>query len=406
MPNGPGWTRGQRDVVIACFLGWMLDAFDYFLVVFVLQRLASDFGTTFTRVTLATTLTLMLRPVGALLFGRIADRFGRRPALMASILLYSVFEFATAFSASLTVFFVLRALYGIAMGGEWGVGASLAFESVPVSSRGWVSGILQAGYPAGYLLAAVVFGVAYPYIGWRGMFMIGAAPALLVLYIYRRVPESQPASARAALDWRGLAAHWKLAVYAIALMTAFNFFSHGTQDLYPTLLQHQRGFSTHETSVVAVIYNIGAICGGLFFGRLSGIIGRRRAIALAAALALPVLPFWGLAEHVIPVAAASFLMQFMVQGAWGVVPVHLNELSPAGMRATFPGVVYQVGNLIASSNAPLQSLLAQHVGGAAHPDYAFSLSLVCALTALVLLALSLAGPERRGVRLGFAADDS
>ena len=406
MPKGPGWTRAQRHVVIACFLGWMLDAFDYFLVVFVLQRLASDFGTNITRITLATTLTLMLRPVGALLFGRVADRYGRRPALMASILLYSLFEFATAFSPSLTVFFVLRGLYGIAMGGEWGVGASLAFESVPVTSRGWISGILQAGYPAGYLLAAVVFGVAYPHIGWRGMFIIGAAPALLVLYIYRSVPESQPASARASIDWRGLAAHWKLALYAIALMTAFNFFSHGTQDLYPTLLQHQRGFSTRTTSAIAIIYNIGAICGGLFFGRLSGVIGRRRAIALAAGLALPVLPFWGLAAHVIPVAAAAFLMQFMVQGAWGVVPVHLNELSPAGMRATFPGVVYQVGNLIASSNAPLQSMLAQHVGGAAHPDYAFALSLVCALTALVLLVLSLAGPERRGVSLGFAADEA
>ncbi|HWG76362.1 MAG TPA: MFS transporter [Steroidobacteraceae bacterium] len=406
MSTRMAWTGAQRAVVIACFLGWMLDAFDYFLVVFVLQRLASDFSTNVTRITLALTLTLMMRPIGALLFGRAADRYGRRPALMASILLYSLFEFATAFSPSLTVFFVLRALYGVSMGGEWGVGASLAFESVPVSSRGWISGILQAGYPAGYLLAAVVFGLAFPYIGWRGMFIVGALPALLVLYIWRRVPESQPASARAGLDWRGFAAHWPLALYAIALMTAFNFFSHGTQDLYPTLLQHQRGFSTHATSIVAIIYNIGAICGGLFFGRLSGVIGRRRAIALAAVLALPVLPFWVMAQHIVAVAAAAFLIQFMVQGAWGVVPVHLNELSPDGMRATFPGVVYQLGNLIASSNAPLQSLLAVHVGGAAHPNYAFALGLVCALTALALLVLALLGPERRGVRLGFAAGES
>ncbi|HEX4050247.1 MAG TPA: MFS transporter [Steroidobacteraceae bacterium] len=405
MPKGPGWTGAQRDVVIACFLGWMLDAFDFFLVVFVLSRLASDFGTDISGITWALTLTLMMRPIGALLFGRVADRYGRRPALMASILLYSVFEFATAFSPSLTVFLALRALYGIAMGGEWGVGAALAFESVPVSSRGWVSGTLQAGYPAGYLLAAVIFGLAYPHIGWRGMFMVGAVPALLVLYIWRRVPESRPASTRAALDWRSLAAHWPLALYAIALMTAFNFFSHGTQDLYPTLLQRQRGFSTHATSIVAIIYNVGAICGGLFFGRLSSRIGRRRAIALAALLALAVLPFWAVAQHVIPVAVAAFLMQFMVQGAWGVVPVHLNELSPDGMRATFPGVVYQLGNFIASSNATLQAVIATHVGGAAHPDYAFALSLVCALTALVLLALALAGPERRGVRMSLAAGE-
>ncbi len=281
-----------------------------------------------------------------------------------------------------------------------------------MSARGWVSGILQAGYPAGYLLAAVVFGLAYPHIGWRGMFIVGALPALLVLYIRRRVPESQPSSAREgagpgrASAVRALAAHWPLALYAVALMTAFNFFSHGTQDLYPTLLGKQRGFSTQTISTVAIIYNIGAICGGLFFGRLSGVIGRRRAIALAAALALPVLPFLALAQHVPTVAVASFLMQFMVQGAWGVVPVHLNELSPAGMRATFPGVVYQLGNLIASSNATLQATLAIHVGGAAHPDYAFALTLVCALTALTLLTLALAGPERRGASLAFSPEET
>jgi SHS family lactate transporter-like MFS transporter len=297
------------------------------------------------------------------------------------------------------------------------VGASLVFESIPVSARGWVSGILQAGYPAGYLLAAVVFGLLYEHIGWRGMFIVGALPALLVLYIRRRVPESLPASARAAGDaavpaarsaapsaWQGLARHWPLVLYAVALMAAFNFFSHGTQDLYPTLLGKQRGFSTHAISTVAVIYNIGAICGGLFFGRLSGLIGRRRAIALAAVLALPIVPFWALALHPATVAVAAFLMQFMVQGAWGVVPVHLNELSPAGMRATFPGVVYQLGNLIASSNATLQASLARHLGGAAHPNYAVALALVCALTALVLLVLALAGPERRGISLGFAAE--
>ena len=404
MPNGPGWTGAQRDVVIACFLGWMLDAFDFFLVIFVVPRLASDFGTDVRGVTWAITLTLMMRPIGALLFGRAADRYGRRPALMASIAIYSVLECASAFSPSLTVFIALRALYGIAMGGEWGVGASLAFESVPVSSRGWISGVLQAGYPAGYLVAAVVYGLAYEHIGWRGMFIVGALPALLVLFIWRRVPESQPVSARSTFSWRSLGRHWPLAFYAIALMTAFNFFSHGTQDLYPTLLQRQRGFSTHATSIIAVVYNVGAICGGLFFGRLSGVIGRRRAIALAAALALLVVPFWALAQHAVPVAVAAFVMQFMVQGAWGVVPVHLNELSPAGMRATFPGVVYQVGNLIASSNATLQASFAMNVGGAAHPNYAFALAVVCAVTALALLILALAGPERRGVSLGFAVD--
>jgi SHS family lactate transporter-like MFS transporter len=401
-----GWTSAQRDVVIACFLGWMLDAFDFFLVVFVLSRLASDFGTTIRGISWAITLTLMMRPVGALLFGRAADHFGRRPALMASIALYSIVEFAAAFAPTLSVFIALRALYGIAMGGEWGVGASLAFESVPVSTRGWLSGILQAGYPAGYLLAAVVYGQLFPHIGWRGMFIVGASPALLVLYIRRRVPESQPASVTATGAvplWGALRSHWKLALYAIGLMTAFNFFSHGSQDLFPTMLGKQRGFSVSQISHVAIIYNIGGICGGLFFGRLSSMLGRRHSIALAAALALGVVPFWALAQHVAAVAAAAFAMQFMVQGAWGVVPVHLNELSPAGVRGTFPGVMYQLGNLIAASNANLQSALADRLGTAQHPNYAVALAAVCALTAAVLLILALAGPERRGASLDFAA---
>jgi SHS family lactate transporter-like MFS transporter len=237
------------------------------------------------------------------------------------------------------------------------------------------------------------------------MFIVGALPALLVLYIRRRVPESQPMRAASAAPVPVaslLKSHWALVLYAVALMTAFNFFSHGTQDLFPTMLEQQRGFSLAQRTDVAIIYNVGAILGGLYFGRLSSRLGRRRAIALAAALALPVIPFWALAHQVAGVALAAFCLQFMVQGAWGVVPVHLNELSPAGARGTFPGVVYQLGNLIAASNANLQAALARRFGGAAHPDYALALALVCGLTALTLLVLALLGPERRGAALDFA----
>ena len=396
------WNAESRNVVVASFLGWMLDAFDFFLVVFVLRHLASDFKTDITAVTLGISLTLAMRPVGAFLFGRFGDRYGRRPALMASILLYSAMELATAFSSSLGVFVVLRALYGVAMGGEWGIGASLAFETVPVRSRGLVSGILQAGYPCGYLLAAVVFGLLFDRIGWRGMFVVGAAPALLVLFIFSKVPESRTwAAGRAQPVKRGLIAglrgHWMLAVYAIFLMACFNFFSHGTQDLYPTLLGVQRGFSAGTISWIAVVYNIGAILGGLLFGTLSGRLGRRRAIALAAALSLLVLPFWAYSTTPVSLAIAAFAMQFMVQGAWGVVPVHLNELSPEGMRATFPGVVYQLGNLLASFNATLQASVATHHISQGRPDYAFALTLVCGAVATALVLLSLLGPERRGV---------
>jgi SHS family lactate transporter-like MFS transporter len=398
------WTRTQRDVVIASYLGWMLDAFDFFLVVFVLSSIAGDFHARMASVTLAIFVTMAMRPVGALLFGRIADRFGRRGALMASVLLYSLLEFASAFAPTLTVFLVLRALFGIAMGGEWGVGAALAFESVPQRSRGWVSGVLQAGYPSGYLLASIAFGLLYEPIGWRSMFMVGALPGiLLVFFIRSRVPES-PAFATpqsrpgVRAVWDGLSGHWSLVLYGILLMTAFAFFSHGTQDLYPTLLGHQRGFGTGTVARIGIVYNVGAICGGICFGTLSHYLGRRRAIALAALLTLPALPFWAFATGPVAVAIAAFVVQFMVQGAWGVVPVHLNELSPSGLRAMFPGVVYQFGNLLASGNATLQTLLAVHRGSEAHPDYAFALALFCGIDALLLCALVLAGPERRGVR--------
>jgi SHS family lactate transporter-like MFS transporter len=399
------WTKEQKNVVIACFLGWMLDAFDFFLLVFVLRSIASEFEATVGGVALAITLTLAMRPIGAFIFGRLADRYGRRPILMANILLYSAFEFASGFAPSLTALIILRALYGVVMGGEWGVGASLALESVPVNSRGFVSGLLQSGYPCGYLLASAVFGLLFSHIGWRGMFMIGAAPALLVAYIRGKVPES-PAwqTSRARLTRvrivDALRAQWKYVLYAVMLMTAFNFFSHGTQDLYPTFLQVQRNFSTGVVSMIAIIYNLGAIGGGICFGALSSRIGRRKAIALAALLALPVLPFWAFASSPVLLAGGAFLMQFAVQGAWGVVPVHLNELSPPAIRGTFPGFVYQLGNLFASYNATMQADIAVAHGSVQQPDYAFALCLVAAIVAVAIALLAAAGPERRDIAFG------
>jgi SHS family lactate transporter-like MFS transporter len=409
MASNEVWTPTQRHIVIASFLGWMLDAFDFFLVVFVLKSIAVDFGSDVRSITYAIFLTLAMRPVGAFLFGRVADHFGRRPALMASVLLYSAMELASAFAPSLSAFLILRALYGIAMGGEWGVGASLAFESVPVRARGLVSGMLQAGYPCGYLVASVVFGLLFAHIGWRGMFIVGAAPALLVLYIRSKVPESAVWSAnhgagsvapKARSLLGSLSGHWLLALYAIALMTCFNFFSHGTQDLYPHFLEEQRGFSPGTRSIIAIVYNIGAICGGIAFGTFSSRIGRRKAIALAAGLSLLVMPFWAYSLTPVALAASAFVMQFMVQGAWGVVPVHLNELSPDGIRATFPGFVYQLGNLLASYNATLQTTIADNHGAPGHPDFSFAFVAVIGTVAVLLVVLSLLGPERRDVRFG------
>jgi SHS family lactate transporter-like MFS transporter len=398
-----GWTSEQRHVVAATFLGWTLDAFDFFLLVFVLKDIAQEFNTHIEDVTFAILLTLAMRPIGAYIFGRAADRFGRRPTLMVNILLYAFIEFASGFAPSLTALLVLRAIFGIAMGGEWGVGASLTMESVPPHARGFVSGLLQSGYPAGYFLASIVYALLFQYIGWRGMFMIGVLPALLVFYIRRTVPESpsfNPTTSNAS-TLSIVKSHWRLGIYAVLLMTAFNFFSHGTQDLYPTFLQVQHKMSPHEVGLIAVIYNIGAIVGGLSFGSLSERFGRRRMIIIAALLSLLVLPLWAFAQSAVWLAVGAFLMQVMVQGAWGVIPVHLNELSPDNARGTFPGFVYQLGNLIASVNATLQAGIAGYYGG----DYSIALAVVAGTVAVVIAILTAVGTEAKGVVFGTGAAD-
>jgi len=396
-----GWTSDQKHVVAATFLGWTLDAFDFFLLVFVLKDIAAEFGTQITDITFAILLTLAMRPIGAYIFGRAADRWGRRPTLMVDVLLYSAIEFASGFAPNLTVLLVLRAIFGIAMGGEWGVGASLTMESISPQARGFVSGLLQSGYPAGYFLASIVYGLLFQYIGWRGMFMVGVIPALLVFYIRRKVPESpswRPATERSS-TLAIVRSHWQLGIYAVLLMTAFNFFSHGTQDLYPTFLQVQHKFSPHEVGLIAVIYNIGAIIGGITFGSLSERFGRRRIIILCAVLSLFVLPLWAFATSAVWLAVGAFLMQVTVQGAWGVIPVHLNELSPDDARGTFPGFVYQLGNLIASVNATLQATIATSYGG----DYALALAVVAGTVAVVIVVLTAIGTEAKGVRFGTGA---
>jgi SHS family lactate transporter-like MFS transporter len=393
-----GWTSEQKHVVAATFLGWTLDAFDFFLLVFVLKDIAQEFNTQIKDVTFAILLTLAMRPIGAYFFGRAADRWGRRPTLMVDVLLYSIIEFASGFAPSLTVLLMLRAIFGIAMGGEWGVGASLTMESIPPQARGFVSGLLQSGYPTGYFLASIVYGALFQYIGWRGMFMVGVIPALLVFYIRRKVPESpgwKPTTTRSN-TLAIVRSHWRLGIYAVLLMTAFNFLSHGTQDLYPTFLQIQHGFSPHEVGLIAVIYNIGAIIGGITFGSMSERFGRRRIIIIAAVLSLFVLPLWAFSATAVWLAIGAFLMQVMVQGAWGVIPVHLNELSPNDARGTFPGFVYQVGNLIASVNATLQADIAIYYGG----NYAIALAVVAGTVAVAIVILTAVGVEAKGVAFG------
>jgi SHS family lactate transporter-like MFS transporter len=398
------WTKEQKNVTIAAYLGWTLDAFDFFLMVFVFKDIANEFHVKIPDVSIAVVLTLVMRPLGALIFGRLADKFGRRPTMMLNILLYSALELASGFAPSLTVLLVLRALFGIAMGGEWGVGSSLVMESIPAKSRGWVSGLLQAGYPSGYLLASIVFGLFYQYIGWRGMFMIGVLPALLVLYVRRNVSESPAWAIMAKRPRPGLlstlGANLKLSVYAIVLMTAFNFFSHGTQDMYPTFLREQHHFDPHTVSLITITLNIGAIIGGLSFGTISERIGRRKAILIAALIALPILPLWAFSSGAIALALGAFLMQISVQGAWGVIPVHLNEISPDSIRATFPGLVYQLGNLLSAVNLYMQTRLAAANGG----NYGLSLALVAGVVSIVIAGLIMFSPEKRGIDMTESAE--
>ncbi|MEO7065850.1 MAG: MFS transporter [Rhodanobacter sp.] len=391
----------QRHTVLASFLGWTLDAFDYFLLVLVVLAVAKEFDVSKAEVTYAFFLTLAARPLGALLFGRLADRFGRRPILMVDVILFSIFELATAFAPSLTALLILRFMFGIAMGGEWGIGASLAMESIPPKSRGVISGLLQSGYPCGFFLAALVNWLLVDHIGWRGLFVVGAMPALLVLYIRRKVPESSVwKEQQRAAPKRGLResmrGHWKLALYLMLLMATFNMFSHGSQDMYPTFLQVNMHYAagSNELFMLTALLNIGAVVGGLYFGSLSERIGRRKAIIIAALLAIPIIPLWLYGGSLLLLGLGAFLIQVMVQGAWGVVPTHLNELSPSHMRGTLPGFAYQMGNLLAAITATAQTWLAQWHGD----DFAFSMSLWIGVVALLLALLTWLGPEARGAR--------
>lgn len=395
-------SRSQRHAFIASFLGWTLDSLDFFLLIFCVNAIASDFRTKPSAVLGAVFLTQAFRPLGALIFGMLADRYGRRPVLILNILGFSVIELACAFAPSLNVLLVLRAMFGIAMGGEWGVGAALVFETLPKEGRGAFSGILQEGYALGSILASAAFAVLFPLIGWRGMFMVGASPALLVLYVQARVEESPiwlaGADSRAQKTGAIIPPHIRNFIptflFLILLMTAFMSFSHGTQDVYPTFLTVQMKLSPETVGLIGILYGLGSIAGGYVFGVLSEKWGRKRAIISAALLSIPVIPFYAYGHSAVVLGIGAVLMQFMVQGAWGVVPAYLTELSPAPVRATAPGFAYQLGGLITSWNGKAQSLLAERWG-----SYPPVLAITVAVVALALAILAAMGHEAKGAEL-------
>lgn len=359
----------QNAAVTASFLGWTLDAFDYFLVVYGLTAIARDFHRSDKDMALAITVTLGFRPVGAFLFGLLADRYGRRLPLMIDLIFYSAVEVATAFAPSYTAFLVLRALFGIGMGGEWGVGASLAMEKVPPRLRGLLSGFLQQGYALGNLLAALCYFFLFDKWGWRPMFFIGGLPALLALFVRVKVKESEAWQRSRTADWgqlwKSIFSHWKIFLYIALLMSFMNFTSHGTQDMYPTFLQRYFHFDASKRSIISAIGSTGAIFGGVFFGFLSDRIGRRKAIIMALLLAIVMIPLWAFSPTTALIVAGAFAMQFMVQGAWGVIPAHLSELAPDSVRGFLPGFAYQCGVLVSGSIVYIQAFLAERMSYAA-----------------------------------------
>jgi SHS family lactate transporter-like MFS transporter len=402
-------TADQRNSFIAAQLGWTMDAFDYFIVVLVYADIAKTFHHTKTEVAFITTATLIMRPVGALVFGLWADRVGRRVPLMACVTFYSVVGFLCAFAPNLMVLAILRALYGIGMGGEWGLGAALAMEKIPAERRGFFSGLLQEGYSFGYLLATLASLLVTNALGlsWRWLFGLSVIPALIILIIRSRVKESEV--------WEATQKRMRVTstrirdvllnpviirrfIYLVVLMTAFNWMSHGTQDIYPTFLSatedHGAGLSSVTARWIAVIYNIGAITGGLIFGTLSQRFGRRYTIAFCALMGLPIVPLFAYSHSAAMLCLGSFLMQLVVQGAWGVIPAHLTEMSPDAIRGFYPGVSYQMGNLLAAFNLPIQERLAASHG------YPFALAATIVPVLIVVAFLTLIGKEAKGIRFG------
>lgn len=391
----------QRNAVLAGFLGWTFDAFDFFILTFVLAAVAKEFHRSIPDIALTLTASLAMRPVGAFLFGLMADRYGRRLPLMLDILFYSAIELLSGLAPSYRVFFFLRLLYGIGMGGEWGVGASLVLESVPAKWRGILSGLLQQGYALGYLLAAVAYFNVFPHWGWRPMFFLGALPALLSLFIRAKVKEPE-AWHRSRTDWatyrRSVFQNWQRFLYLVALIAMMALVAHGTQDLYPTYLQQQRGFNPKMTSLISIVSMLGAIAGGIVVGFYSDHRGRRRAMLTALGLALLLIPMWVFAPSVSLIFAGAFLMQFMVQGAWGVIPAHLNELSPDQLRGFFPGLAYQLGVLCAASAPYLEALMS------ARMSYGQAMGVFAGAAFVGAILVIAPGPEAHRIIFGAAGN--
>ena len=393
--DGGGLPQKGRGYAIASgILGWTLDAFDFFVVVFLVDTLAKHFVVGKASIVLTIGATLVMRPVGALLFGMLADRYGRRKPLMAVVGYFSLIEVLSGLALNYPMFFILRMLYGIGMGGFWGVGASLTLESAPKRWRGLFSGLLQGGYPLGYLLAAVAARLVLPAWGWRAMFFAGLLPGAITMLIAYLSPESEAWKQHRVPSMAGILRvmweHRKSFAYLVLMLTLMTCLSHGTQDLYPDFLKTAHHFSPNVVAYLAMFYNLGALLGTISVGHTSERLGRRVGIICSLSLCALVIPLWAFGHSLMMLAVGAFLMQVGVQGAWGVMPAHLNELSPDAVRSLFPGFVYQLGVLFGSPTNTIEYALRDRIG------YQWALTVFegCTITALVLVFAL--GPERKG----------
>jgi SHS family lactate transporter-like MFS transporter len=392
-------TSSDRTAAVSAgFLGWTLDAFDYFLVVYCLTLIGREFHRSDAEMAVAITVTLLFRPIGAFLFGLLADRYGRRLPLMMNLLLFAAAEVATASAGNYRMFLIVRGLFGIIMGGMWGASATLTMEKVPARLRGLLSGLLQQGYALGSVLAALAYFFLVGRLGWRPLFLLGVLPALLALSVCTRVRESEVWEETRSSNWgelrHSILSNWKIFLYMALLMTFMSFTSHGTQDMYPTFLQRYWHFDAAKRSMISAIGSTGALFGGVAFGYFSDLKGRRRAIITALLLGVLVIPLWALSPNTTLLIVGAFLIQLMVQGAWGVIPAHLSELSPDSVRGFMPGFAYQCGILAASSIGIVQALVAEHM------SYATTMAITAGTVFVGGAIVTALGKERHGMAFG------
>jgi len=392
----------QRNALLASFLGWTFDAFDFFIVTLLLDDIARSLGRSRPDIAFAATVTLWSRPIGAFIFGIMADRFGRRIPLMINIVFYAAASALSGLAPTYWTFIAFRALFGIGMGGQWGVGASLVLESVSPRWRGVLSGFLHQGYSLGILLAALAmlavypaFAASHPENAWRFMFFLGGLPAILSLFVFAKVEESEAWKEHRSENFKAYAKSITTVLprflYLVLLLTMMGFISHGTQDLYPTFLRQQRHFTSTGAAETTMLSMVGAIIGGIVVGYCSDRFGRRRAMIGAALLGLVAVPLWINAPTSALIVAGAVLMQFCVQGAWGIIPAHMNELSPGHMRAFFPGFAYQLGMLCAGVVPPLEALIGEHF------SYATSMGAFAAVSLIIGCFVIGFGPEAHGI---------